>query len=176
MSAHEFLSESLSHQAENQAINFVCLTVDSVFVDEDTNGRAREPTDGDLHLVIFEELLRLFDKLKPVFFLQAGKDLIVPVITNVREPAGKDDQCGFLGSHHHRLEKALVHVVVVDKAGADDDVERILEILRELIDESQVKFDQVRINGLVSRLLHHTGRNVNADDVLEAPVCELLAD
>lgn len=48
-------------------------------------------------------------------------------------------------------------MVVVDQASANDDVERVLEILREFIDGPQVKLDQVRIDCLLGRLLHHLG-------------------
>ena len=116
-----------------------------------------KPADRSQDFVVLEEVFHL-ELVDAPLGLHKPQDFVVPVLADVGETAGEDDQAALTAAQDHLFENTPVHVVVVDHAGADDDVECVLPLLWELVDIINIIPDQLRLTVFCFGNTHHALR------------------
>ena len=134
-----------AHIFENLTSDSGCLYVHLILIDEDSTGSSGETPDRSHDAVVFEKVLSL-DKCQTKFLVELRNRLIVPVVADVAETTSENDVPVFLARTHESFKEALVHIVTVYDAGADDEVEVIVPAWRKIRYFVDVVFDQIVVD------------------------------
>ena len=125
------------------------------------------------------EVVLLFKVLHSLGILELVEHLLVVVLADVGETSGHNDQTILLSREHNRLKqfidhRSFVNVKLIDDSRADNNVEGVPKLLRQVDMIVDVKVLQLCVDFLIGCHLEHRLGEVDPGYLLETSGGQLL--